>query len=62
MARKPEPPPSYYKLIEDDPTVPKADATLGPPEKVFEPKPFADFSKPEDFPADVRAIIESAPK
>jgi hypothetical protein len=62
MAQKPGLPPSYYKLIEDDPTVPKADATLGPPEPVSEPKRFADFSKPEDFPEDVRAIIESAPK
>jgi hypothetical protein len=65
MARKPEapaPPPSYYKLIDDDPTVPKPDAVIGPPEEVGEPKPFADLSKPEDFPDDVRAVIESAPK
>jgi hypothetical protein len=61
MARTPETP-SYYKLIEDNPTVPKADATLGPADEPKTPKPFADLSKPEDFPDDVRAVIDSAPK
>jgi hypothetical protein len=65
MARKPdapEAPPSFYKLIDDDPTVPKAGAVIGRPEEPVESKPMADLSKPEDFPEEVRAVIESAPK
>jgi hypothetical protein len=64
MARKPEAPEthSYYKLIEEDPTVPKSDVVIGPPEEAIPPKPMADLSKPEDFPEDVQAIIASAPK
>lgn len=63
MARKPNipPAPNYYGLIDNDPTVPSADATLGFPEEVVEPKPFADFSKPEDFPGEIRNIIAAAP-
>jgi hypothetical protein len=62
MARKPEdaPTPSYYKLIEDDRTVPKADGTVGPPEELGEPEPMVDLSKPEDFPDDVQDVIDSA--
>lgn len=64
MARKPENPstPNIYRLIEDDPTVPKSDFELGPPpEPTGEPKPMADLSKPDNFPDDVRAVIDSAP-
>jgi hypothetical protein len=64
MARKPEDPPSpsIYKLIEDDPTVPKSDFELGPPrDERAEPKPMADLSNPEEFPDDVRAVVDSAP-
>jgi hypothetical protein len=63
MARKPEstPTPSFTKPFEDDPTIPNADATLGTPEDLGEPKPMADLSDPDNFPEDVRAVIEAAP-
>ena len=65
MARKPrggEVPPNYYKALEEDPTIPKPDIRVGPQEDQEPSKPMADLSKPEDFPPDVQAIIESAPK
>ena len=48
--------------VTQDPTIPRADGFFGAPLRRGEIKPMADFSKPEDFPDEVQAIIESAPK
>jgi hypothetical protein len=45
--------------VTQDPTIPRADAIIGAPLVREEIKPMADFSKPEDFPEEVQAIIES---
>jgi hypothetical protein len=59
MARTPENQPDYYDTFDNDPSVPDADATIGPPEEPVEPEAFADLSKPDEFDDDVRAIVEA---
>jgi len=61
----------HFKLLGDssvdpnwwvtlDPTIPAADAIIGLPLEHTEPKPFANLSKPEDFPEEVQAIIDAS--
>jgi hypothetical protein len=55
-------PDRYLYLIER--TMPKPDGGIGDdaqPSRLVKVEPMADLSKPEDFPEEVRAIIESAP-
>lgn len=46
--------------VTQDPTIPRADVLIGEPLRHVEVKPMADLSKPEDFPEEVQAIIDSA--
>ena len=60
MARKHEEPTSLYQLFEEDPTLPKPDARIGPPPaEPVDPGPFPDLSMVEKLPEDVRAIVDA---